>query len=137
MKRGGTRDCRLGRDRVRFAPCDPAAIWRPKKRGPLRAGLAIAAAVMLFAAGCTGSSRPSQIQSGFDSVRPGHTTDAEALSLMGDPAQKTVHNVGGVEMQIWQFEDAKATYTLTLGSAAFAGVGARVIAKDMEPKSDR
>jgi hypothetical protein len=56
---------------------------------------------------------------------------------MGDPAQKTVHNVGGVEMQIWQFEDAKATYTLTLGSAAFAGVGARVIAKDMEPKSDR
>jgi hypothetical protein len=118
--------------------CGARAVFR-RTRGlwVLRTDLDLAAAVMVLAAGCTSSSGPSQVQIGFDSIRPGQTTDADVIALMGDPSRKTVHNVAGVELQVLQFADAKATYSITIGSAALAGVGPRVISKDMEPRSDR
>lgn len=82
-------------------------------------------------------SGPSSIEVGFDSVRPGQSTDKDVLALLGNPAQRTVHDVAGVQVQIWQYEDDRAVYSITLGGAAFAGVSPRVIAKDMEPNTNR
>ena len=107
------------------------------RRKQVRLPYVIPATTLILLFGCTDASGPSHAERGFGSIHPGQTTDAEVMELMGEPERKTVHNIGGLEMQIWEFEDAKANYTLTFGGAAFAGVGPRVVAKDLVPKSPR
>jgi hypothetical protein len=98
-------------------------------------GLGAVLLLILTFASCAQSDKPSQAAIGFDRVQSGQTTDTELVTLMGTPVRRAVRDFFGVQVQVWEFEDAKTHYTITLGSASFAGAGPRVIAKTMEPKN--